>query len=121
MKTCSNCKREVEILSKTFCYRCYERNVKYSSPTGGGDIVERLANPPEKLTEQQHNILTALMLGDGHLSRGKTKGANANLIIGRAIQDIEYLKWQYELFSNVCTKKAFRTRSSFDKRTNKTY
>jgi len=50
-------------------------------------------------TEEQHNILTGSMLGDGHLSLCQ-KNINSHLIIVRSIKDISYLEYEFEIFNN---------------------
>jgi len=54
------------------------------------------------LTETQHNALTGSMLGDGHLRIGKNN-INAELMIGRCIEDAKYLKYEASIFSNFST------------------
>jgi hypothetical protein len=75
----------------------------------------------DRLSKQQHNILTGSMLGDGFLRRDSKK-SNSNFTINRALADIDYLKYQFNVFRNcVSGNESFKTRSYFDKRTNKTY
>jgi len=53
------------------------------------------------LTEQQHNILTGLMLGDGHLHRSEPTH-NPLLSIERSVKDLEYLKYNKNVFETFC-------------------
>jgi hypothetical protein len=47
---------------------------------------------PEFFTIEQQEILTGLMLGDGHLTRHKTKTENSALDILRTSKDKKYLE-----------------------------
>jgi LAGLIDADG DNA endonuclease family len=73
----------------------------------------RYLNEVKILSEQQHNVLTALMLGDGHLRKQKN---NARLKVRRAQVDVEYLKCQYNIFKEFCTDNGFFTRTDIDPR-----
>lgn len=80
--------------------------------------------PPNKiinLSDFQKEVLDGLMLGDGHLSL--YKNANANLIVGRSIKDIEYLKYEANIFYNFLTpmfqKCLVKETSYFSKKLNK--
>src|ERR1700722_419777 len=53
-------------------------------------------------TEQQSNILTGLMLGDGNLDK-KLKGKNATLQIHRSQEDLDYLIYQKSVFDQFIT------------------
>lgn len=71
-------------------------------------------------TEQQKNIITGLMLGDGHLSlKGRAK--NASLIVARTQHDIEYSKYHVEIFGDHVTESGLKSKIKFDSRTNKNY
>jgi LAGLIDADG DNA endonuclease family protein len=56
-------------------------------------------HPFVPLTLLQHQALTGLMLGDGHLSKGDSN-INAHLMVGRATKDIDYLKYEIDIFEN---------------------
>jgi hypothetical protein len=51
------------------------------------------------LTVAQHNVLTGLMLGDGHLKKGKSN-INAALMVGRSVRDEDYLRYEMSIFAN---------------------
>lgn len=72
----------------------------------------------EQLTQEQEEILTGLMLGDGCINRVGSK--SFRLTNTRNSEDFYYLLWQYEKL-----KKFYSTvpkiSQYFDKRTNKTY
>lgn len=65
------------------------------------------------LSEQQHNQITGLMLGDGYLNKQRI---NASLKVRRAQVDVEYLKYQHNIFKEFCTDKAFFTKTDIDPR-----
>lgn len=72
------------------------------------------------LNQIQQEILTGLMLGDGHLAlHGNAK--NAQLEIQRATKDKNYILYHKDIFSEFMTNKGFYERNVLDKRTNKTY
>jgi hypothetical protein len=78
-------------------------------------------HPYIPLTDTQHNALTGSMLGDGHLVIG-LNNINAALMIGRSVKDQEYLKYEYELFTNFIPARHINGLlydSSIDKRTGK--
>src|ERR1700733_6522571 len=115
---CPNCQYEVDRFWLGHCQRCYRKIKAYDDPNGSAQKL-RLARFPEKLTEQQANVLAGLMLGDGHLHKTDGKNTNARLSICRAIRDVEYLKWQHDLYRNVCNENAFSTYHVYDNRINK--
>lgn len=72
------------------------------------------------LTQLQHEALTGLMLGDGHLVRQK----NASLIVVRSYKDKEYIEYEAEIFKNFLApafQNGVKLYSHFDKRNEKTY
>ncbi len=74
------------------------------------------------LTDIQRDIIVGSLLGDGHLTK-RGKNGNSELSIIRSLNDIEYLKWQYEHLKEFCGTPGteIKTRYIFDKRYNKTY
>lgn len=76
---------------------------------------------PEKLTAQQDEILTGLLLGDAYLRRDVKRNANTFMSITRALKDREYNSWAASVFTNMLTNKSLSELSMFDKRTKKTY
>lgn len=72
------------------------------------------------LTVFQEEVLSGLMLGDGHLSIGGT-AKNPRLRINRTDRDIEYAKWISEVFSLYTTDKSLGQTAYFDYRYEKTY
>ena len=72
------------------------------------------------LSTRQSEILTGLMLGDGHLSVGG-RAINPRLRINRAATDIDYAKWIKDAFANYCTTNSLTLRDMYDKRHDKTY
>lgn len=74
------------------------------------------------LTAFQSKAITGSLLGDGFLDK---ESKNASLRITRSINDIDYLKYEANIFYNFLTEDAkttlVKTTSQFDKRTNKEY
>ena len=79
-----------------------------------------MENEIQKFTEQQEKHLLGSMLGDGSLWRRK-ESYNSRLTIRRAAKDVEYLKYEYDLFKDFCSDKSFKETNAYDKRTDKTY
>lgn len=57
-------------------------------------------HPYVPLAEYQHQVLTGLMLGDGHLCLQK-RSINASLMVFRALKDQKYLQYEADLFHNL--------------------
>lgn len=72
------------------------------------------------LTMFQEEVLSGLMLGDGHLSIGG-KAKNPRLRINRTDRDTEYAEWIAAVFSPYTTNKSLGRTTYFDPRTGKTY
>jgi hypothetical protein len=72
------------------------------------------------LDNTQQDILTGLMLGDGHLEI-HSHGKNACLKIQRKSTDRKYLFYTASIFEELLTTKPIDERKVFDKRTNKFY
>jgi hypothetical protein len=72
------------------------------------------------LDEIQQQVLTGLMLGDGHLSIGG-KSINARLRINRAARDISYAKWIAEVFSPYVTEHSLSEKDIYDDRHKRYY
>lgn len=72
------------------------------------------------LDDIQQQVLTGLMLGDGHLSIGG-KSINARLRINRAARDLTYAKWIAEVFSPYVTERALTESNVYDARHNRYY
>ena len=70
------------------------------------------------LSIEQKEILTGLMLGDGHLELHKN-GKNASLRITRKSEDESYIDYHVNIFSNLGAKRS--DGQVKDKRTNKIY
>jgi hypothetical protein len=73
-----------------------------------------------KLSEKQHEILVGSLLGDGCLYLGP-KSINPCLCITRSKRDKQYLTWEANFFKEYLTPKSLTNKSTFDKRTQKTY
>jgi len=74
------------------------------------------------LNNEQRQVLTGLMLGDGCLqySRKETENSNPRLTSARSIIDKNYMFWIYDKIKNLCHSKP-NEYHVFDKRTKKTY
>ena len=59
-------------------------------------------NFPNNLSSFQTEVLLGSLLGDGSLFRPKPS-YNTNLSFTRGAKDLDYLKWDLEVFSNICT------------------
>src|SRR5271165_6615189 len=56
-----------------------------------------------ELTHFQHEILTGLLLGDGHLHKTqKIVEHNASLVVERSSGDKEFLIENYDVFKDLC-------------------
>lgn len=75
--------------------------------------------PPASLSKEQEEHLIGSLLGDANLYKYKNQ-INAGISIGRKTSDIEYLKYQYELYKSFCSNGIYE-RKYLDKRTNKFY
>lgn len=72
------------------------------------------------LTTFQEEVLTGLLLGDGHLSIGG-RAKNPRLRINRTDRDIDYAKWIADVFSPYTTDKSLTKTTHLDRRYGKTY
>lgn len=72
------------------------------------------------LSSFQKEILNGLLLGDGCLFKGKAN-INPLLIVGRASKDVEYLKYHYGIFQNLCSSEGLIQSDKFDSKRGKTY
>jgi hypothetical protein len=93
---------------------CYVRGRKNGS-------IKLLVRPdlPTYLTDIQQEILVGSLLGDGCLFKTQP-GTLPFLSITRKTGDIEYLKWEHEIFKDFCASPV-TSRDIFDKRTHKIY
>lgn len=82
--------------------------------------MQSKSQTPITLTKQQENFLIGLLLGDGNL-RICNGGINANLNIGRQINDKKYNEYLSHIFLNLHTKKSLSETETLDKRSNKIY
>jgi hypothetical protein len=116
MKICSYCHSECNRLRKTLCNTCYTR-LRLTN-----DVAKKASksNVPAILTEQQSNLMIGSLLGDGHL-RKRQDSWNASMAIQRVQSDLDYLKWEAEICSDLITPAGITLCDRFDIRTNKTY
>lgn len=112
---CKNCSNETNIHAQGYCHLCYKRLRR-------SNIIDKIhASQTLPLTAEQKGIIVGSLLGDGCMRKpGKTKRSNANLYIGRAAKDIDYLSWQAKILNNLLIS-GIKFSSLFDKRTNKYY
>jgi hypothetical protein len=73
-------------------------------------------HPFVKLSVFQQQVLTGLMLGDGHLGKLKSN-KNAKLSLSRSIKDLSYLQYEFGIFEDFVNKIYYDY--SIDKRSNK--
>jgi hypothetical protein len=64
---------------------------------------------PPSLTELQKEVLIGSLLGDTYMQI-KKGSINPRIEIGRAIKDLDYLTWQYNLFKDFCSDKGIEIR-----------
>lgn len=117
------------ILEKTrICGKC-NRKIMYPGPAAKkkADVKHSICKQcrtnqiPEKLTQEQEEFLTGLMLGDGSIVYSvKNKSLYPRLTIRRQAQDKKYLNWQYEVFKEFYSSPP-KYMEIYDKRTKKTY
>ncbi len=111
---CSRC-GEFKKLTRGFCAsKCYRFLRRH-------EIINKLdkIKSPTKLTDDQHEILTGSLLGDGCIFKNKTK--NPYFYIARKLTDIEYVKHQFNYFKDFCNSKDVVSYQIFDQRTKNTY
>lgn len=97
MKTCSLCKKDFEEIIRGFCRKCYS-HLKYK---GEIKILNENKDSNMSLSEIQNDLIIGSMLGDGCLTKNKTSKFPI-LKIERAIKDLEYLKYEFNILSNMC-------------------
>ena len=111
---CPKCNNHTEVWTRGLCRTCYVMGLRR------GEVVKLVhAQPPDKLTEFQEQVLTGLMLGDGCLYKDKPHHL-PYLGIRRQITDKGYQLWLAEVFQ-AFIKSPVKDQSVFDKRTSKTY
>lgn len=71
-------------------------------------------------TSQQQNIITGLLLGDGHLQK-RNENCNAILRVERSIKDKDYANYHIKIFDNHVTNVRLKEFSKYNKKVNKTY
>lgn len=98
------------------CKRCYDQQRR--SKIRAGDWTYN-PKPPAVLTEEQQQVLTGSMLGDGYLFKF-ARSANAGLAIGRASKDLAYLQYEQTVFRGFCSS-PIATRTYRDTRTGNVY
>lgn len=113
---CINCDNETLSDGQSECKKCYDKERRLKIKNGDWKFNPI---PPKILTNIQEQVLIGGLLGDTYLYQYKNQ-INSGIAIGRAIKDIEYLKYQFELFKDFCPA-GIKIRNTFDKRTNKTY
>lgn len=75
---------------------------------------------PKILTPIQHEVLTGHLLGDGCLGIRK-QCINPRFTLRRKLGDIEYIKWTFGKFNNLCSANAVCTGQTYDERYDKIY
>ncbi len=113
--TCLRC-GEFKRLTRDYCAtKCYSYLIK-------NNLINRLPKQesPETLTRIQEEILIGSMLGDGCIFKNKPS-VYPYFTITRKIEDISYLKYEFEFFKDFCNHKEVKLTNIFDKRTNRFY
>lgn len=103
MKICPQCLKSVKYLSRNMCINCYYLNRK----NGTIKLLQKNISP-NTLTYDEEQILIGGILGDSNLSyvppNKKNTKKTARLRIKRALADINYLQWQFDIFKNFIDK-----------------
>lgn len=105
---CNNCSESFNCTIRGFCRKCYNA-LKWK-----GKLTNLTKPTIEKLSDLQHQVLIGSLLGDTWLGKNKTS-KYPHLKIERSIKDIEYLKYQFSVFENLC-KSGIKEYHSIDKR-----
>lgn len=113
---CVNCENDTLSVGQSKCKKCYDKERYLKIKNGNWEFNP---TPPKILTDIQDKVLIGGLLGDFSLYQYKNQ-INSGIAISRAIKDIEYLKYQFDLFKEFCPA-GIKIRNTFDKRTNKTY
>jgi hypothetical protein len=100
-------------LKRNHCERCYARLLR----NGSLCKLPKFALPID-LTEEQMQIMTGSLLGDGSLYRRKPTHM-PYYVIQRCLGDKEYAKWHNDVFSSLVSR--FQEGSTHDPRTNQVY
>jgi hypothetical protein len=114
MKICYKCQKETKVIKRNMCNSCYEYARLHNIFE-----VQKLCSV-EALNNIQMEHITGSMLGDGSIEMSKL-AKEARLHILRQSKDIDYLKWQCEVFDNIISNVGIVSSSFFDRRTEKSY
>jgi len=101
------------VKARNLCDACWTRQRR------SGVLSLIAPKMPTELNELQIQMMEGLMLGDGCLFKYKPSHL-PYLAITRSAVDLEYLKWQYEVFEPFMSREVYQT-DTFDKRTQKVY
>lgn len=112
---CKKCGIETNIHAQTYCHNCYKK-------LRNAGVIFKKHNTPNIITSIQHDLIIGSMLGDGWLRKsGTSNRSNTQFGIGRASNDEDYLKWEFDIMKNLVISNTIYRRSIQDKRTNKIY
>ena len=117
---CINCKKQKINKRKylsVYCNYCYWKLFK----SGVISKTQNTADSIVQFSEQQLNILTGLMLGDGNIFKRKNVNGRGYLQVDRSIKDLDYLTYQFSIFEQFITNSGIYIYDQFNKDTNKTH
>lgn len=112
---CPKCGRNKFRIIRGLCNSCYSAFCQSDS------FVKKL--PPIEeiiLTDLQKEFINGCLLGDGWLSNLKYGRKNTCFGIDRKLDDLGYLKWQFEFLKNLCSRDIV-IRDRYNKTTKKTH
>lgn len=107
---CSSCDKNA--CKRGYCNTCYTVNLRNGS-------IERKFKKEVELSSTQIEFITGALLGDAWLSNLKYGRKSPCFGIDRKLDDLDYLKWQYQFVENLCSR-PWITKDKYNKTTKKT-
>lgn len=95
MRACQRCCNYFEEIIRGYCRKCYYA-LKYS-----GSIYNLEKPTIKSLNKTQNDLLIGSLLGDAWLGRNATS-KHVHLKIERSFEDIEYLKYEFDILKPLC-------------------
>jgi hypothetical protein len=95
LKICGRCNKDFEEIIRGYCRKCYYA-LKYK-----GELLNVPKPEINSLSTLQKEMMVGTLLGDANLHRNATSKF-AHLKIERSAKDLEYLKYQYDIFAPLC-------------------
>lgn len=95
LRTCKKCNLPFEEIIRDYCRKCYYA-LKWT-----GDLSNLEKPVIKSLSKTQKDLLIGSLLGDAWLGRNATS-QHAHLKIERSYEDIEYLKYEFNILEPLC-------------------